>query len=58
MFYSILNLFHLPIGQTAKFSNESELLINVRFWKQAKDADRLEPKSEWSGLEVTMRFQS
>ena len=24
-----------------------------RQWKQAKDADRLEPKGKWSGLEVT-----
>ena len=34
--------------------NESELLINARFWRQAKDADRLEPKGKWSGLEVTI----
>ena len=34
--------------------NLCELLINVVNAKQAKDADRLAPKGEWSGLEVTI----
>ena len=33
--------------------NESELPINVVNAKRAKDAVRLEPKGEWSSLEVT-----
>ena len=36
--------------------NICELLINVRFWRQAKDADRLEPKGKWSRLKVTIFF--
>lgn len=33
--------------------NLCELPINVVNAKRAKDADRLEPKGEWSSLEVT-----
>ena len=39
--------------------NRCELLINVRFWKQAKDAVRLEPKGREAGrsrLKVTIFF--